>query len=81
MYRLHIDIALGDNKEASVDNSNRIMEIIKKALNDAYLSENNNMPFSEIGITLRDDSDRGTRNYLLLDDNGKARTTKIKLKF
>ena len=69
MYRLHIDVPVGNSREEATE---KALAIIGKLLNIDELSESGQ-------VKLSDDTDRASRNYLEINGQGHAGTKKTPL--
>lgn len=72
MYRFHIDIPLSKDETQSKDLSNRIVEFLKSMKVDGV---------ELIQYRLGNDSDRGNKNHLSIDENGHCTNKKTKIEF
>ena len=72
MFRLHIDIPLDKNEEKAKNLSQSIVSFLKQLqVEDVNL----------IQYRLGNDSDRGNKNYLSIDENGHCTNKKDKIEF
>jgi hypothetical protein len=80
MFRLKIDIPLGEDEILAVTNSKLFIEaFLSNVLN--WKKYGFSFPdVKEVQYLLANDSDRTARNYLDKDENGHVSTKKIKVK-
>lgn len=77
MYRLHIDIPLGEDQNNSIVRSNDIVNRIKD-----ILKEHNLVGCGDImQYRLGEDTDRQPSNYLQINANGHCSNKKIRVEF
>ena len=69
-YRLHLDIPLGPDQERAIIDS----EIFTRCLTDALTAHGAAV---QINYRLGNDSDRGKKNYLDINENGHASNKKM----
>ena len=69
MYRLHIDLPLDEDLENSQQLSEHIIEILKNELYGEGLSV--------VQYRLSNDTDRGNKNYLDINENGHCSNKKL----
>lgn len=83
MFRLHLDFPLDNlNQEEAIKWSSSFKDwFIKQVADTQILDDKDFLLGAEVGIRLLNDNDRGTNNYLLLDDNGHAKNKKLKIQF
>lgn len=74
MFRLHLDIQLGDDEEKAA----KMAEEIVKALGEAIYSKRLTNKLT-LQYRLGKDEDRGNRNYLSKDANGHVSTGKVRI--
>ncbi len=72
MHRLHIDIPLNKDLELSVDLSKKIVD---------FLSTLNIEGVDLVQYRLSNDTDRGNKNYLDINENGHASNKKMQIVF
>ena len=72
MHRLHIDIPLNKDLELSVDLSKKIVD---------FLSTLNIEGVDLVQYRLSNDTDRGNKNYLDINENGHASNKKMQIFF
>lgn len=71
-YRLHIDIPLGDNREESIQRSEKILKIIQDALVNS-----GDFSGTEVNYRLGNDTDRQKSNHLDINHNGHCSNKKL----
>ena len=77
-YRLQIDVSMDAlDKEQAIKFSQIVMLILRGGINEIHGP--GETPLKNIQYRLLSDNDRQPRNYLDLNDDGKAKTTKLKL--
>lgn len=74
MFRLVIDVELGENSAVAVEQAKQILEELC-LVQDGYLLELKD----KIKYRLQRDEDRRPKNYLEIDENGHASGQKAKL--
>lgn len=68
MYRLHVDIPLFSDEQQSIEETNRIVEILKTILSDKV---------KKVQYRLAFDDDRAIRNYMIKDSEGHISNKKV----
>lgn len=78
MFRLVIDIPVGEEEKDAIYNSDGILALFRNAIQN-YNQEYMNKVMENAKFRMQKDEDRTVRNYLDKDENGKAKTSKTKL--
>jgi hypothetical protein len=74
MFRLHIDVPLGTNKEEALTKASNLIGLIQNDTTDLA------MQLQDGQVKVSDDTDRASRNYLIVNEQGHVGTKKIPLK-
>lgn len=76
MYRLHIDFPLGNDQQEAIRISNKIIQFLTEQKYNGLVS----LPVNtEMGARLGNDTDRGKKDYLRINENGHAANGKQKI--
>lgn len=78
MFRLHIDIPVGDDQQAAIAAAKILVGVFTKEIEKAT-GYDECKAIREFGYRLLSDSDRGSANYLDINENGHARNKKLKV--
>tara|TARA_Y100000004_G_scaffold172982_1_gene210372 strand:- start:963 stop:1214 length:252 start_codon:yes stop_codon:yes gene_type:complete len=78
MYRLHIDISLGDNEEEAIQAASQMISSIAVHVKNRAKSEN---CIKGMNYRVGHDDDRQKSNYLMKDENGHVNNKKCRLTF
>ena len=75
MFRLIVDVPCGEDEQDAQIVANNILSLMKEVLPSRMGTDH----YKQLQYRLTNDSDRAARNYLNKDDQGHARTNKLKL--
>ena len=82
MYRLHVDIPLGNDKENALAAASQIIEWYFKDIDAKEKIQRlvtNHVEIDQINCRLGHDDDRQKSNYLDINENGHASNKKIRI--
>lgn len=77
MYRLHLDIPLGEDEASAIRISKRFVEWVISS--EAGRADMKQLGIQTINYRLGNDNDRQRSNYLDINENGHVSTKKIKV--
>jgi hypothetical protein len=76
MFRLIIDLPLGEDEELAADLSKEFLSSLEEMVLDCFVRDE---PFDNLQYRLAKDEDRHPKNYLNKNENGHCATSKSKL--
>lgn len=82
MFRLFLDVPLGDNEVDAIIRANDFLNHIRESMTNGNIigcPATNEILKNELQFRLGCDGDRGNRNYMNKDEFGHASTKKLKV--